>query len=122
MSQMQIFPQDRARARRADPETSHLAAHRKTASGTIGPDMHKCMSIYYPDRQYTAKEVGEILSQRTGNESWTKGKCWKRVSDAIEKGFLITIVIDGKELRRDGSRVLQLTQAGRYRMSRPKSP
>ena len=103
----------RAHARRTDPSTSHRAAERKTASKTLGVDLRKVLVVYWPNYRHTAKEAGAILARQTGNDGWTRGKCWKRISDAKQKGLLISVVVDGENLIRDGSQVLRLSHAGR---------
>lgn len=112
---------DRPRARTSDPETSRTAAENVPVQRRPGGSFHRLLAAYdriaehgyYLDglvRSMTAREVEEAFSIREAH---------KRTSDLLRDGLLeVVLDDDGRDVVRDGGRVLAITRAGREELER----
>lgn len=84
-----IFPNDTARARRTDPETSHAAADR--TSGTLPYMQSLVLGIFKILGNATDEELGTYYAMRWSHEGWPQAhpdSPRKRRSELTARGLL----------------------------------
>lgn len=107
------------RVRSGGPSTSAEAARKITGRARPGGSVHKLLKAYH-GRDVGSRVLGVIGLTAREAEEWSRVRAaHKRVSELQREGLLVVeLDSDGREITREGGRVLSITPAGRAELER----
>lgn len=120
---------DRPRARSSDPETSVVAGENVVVQRRRGSSFHRLLRTYADlvDAEHPRmNQRGNLVRAMTSREVEVLTgirEAHKRTSDLLTDGLLeVVLDDDGRDVVRDGGRVLTITRAGREELVRLDAP